>query len=546
MQNMDHSRLVDAMNVALSMVSEGCQPDRAIYASLVAAAEGLACDTAWFALFGDDNPRSVRLLSGYSRANRRRAPGSEIPPPSATWPTSTDEVILQHITEIACTSPGVWSRQGPRVEALEGHSVLYAPVLAGMRVRELGVIGMCRPLSRGAFGEQDRAWLKGYSVAVGFCFSHHLAKQRLPSVANEPIVDRTGLEIVGDSSWTRALIDDLCRVYVPALSSRHPEPILIRGERGCGKDLVARYIHAHSTRHARPFVVVNGAEVTDELATSRFFGHRKGSFTGALQDEPGAFQAAQGGVLFLDEVGDLSLRAQACLLRVMENRTVIPVGGTKECPVDVAVLLATNRNLEECVHSGSLREDFYDRFRTQCIRIKSLRERPLDVPALLEHFVHRHEERMQKRTLGLAPDVRDTLISYPWPGNVREIDRTCSLLITHAMHGVRIDRALITRCCPHVLSATPNPSAVPLCGDELAFDEAVQLFKRELIRSRLHRHEGDARASRTTLRLSKSTFYRYLKTLDISHRVEAETPAAGGARTRRLSHRPIDAVRGSS
>jgi DNA-binding NtrC family response regulator len=323
-------------------------------------------------------------------------------------------------------------------------------------------------------------------------------------------------EILGDSSHTQALRRALHETYIPTLDTENPEPILILGERGTGKDLVARYVHAYSSRCHKPLVVVNCAEITDELAASRFFGHKKGSFTGALTDEPGFFRAADGGVLFLDEVAELSLRAQAHLLRVLETHRVVPVGQTHESPVDVAVVVATNRDLAEAVREGTLRADFYDRFRALTIRLLPLRERPWDIPLLLEHFRRHHEGRHRKRTLGFTREALHTLTAYRWPGNVRELARACSLFAIHARPGGWIDSALIKSCLPGVLRTDPNPKASSLLETGGSMRDAVRLFQRELILSRLERHGGCAKAARESLGLTKATYHRYTKALGIS------------------------------
>jgi DNA-binding NtrC family response regulator len=263
-------------------------------------------------------------------------------------------------------------------------------------------------------------------------------------------------------------------------------------------------------------VVVNCAEITEELAASRFFGHKKGAFTGAVTDEPGFFRAAHGGILFLDEVADLSPRAQAHLLRVLENHRVVPVGQTREIPVDVAVVLATNRDLDEAVREGTLRADFYDRFRSLAIRLLPLRERPWDIPLLLEHFRRHHESKHRKRTLGFTREALRALAAYGWPGNVREVARACSLFVIHVRPGAWIDAALIESCLPEVLRAEPNPKAGPLLGEGVSMEDAVRDFQRELILSRLELHGGGVKAARESLGLTKATFHRYMKRLGIA------------------------------
>jgi DNA-binding NtrC family response regulator len=368
------------------------------------------------------------------------------------------------------------------------------------------------------YDESDVEWLKGYAQAVGRTFALHFAHRRaereMGGVADDGEVESPGDEIVGGSPQMRRLRREIRDVHAPALGSEHPDPILIVGERGTGKDLVARCLHSRSSRSKRPFVAVNCAEIGDELAAARFFGHRRGSFTGALTDEPGYFRSAQGGVLFLDEIGDLSPRAQGCLLRVLENRVVGPVGETREIPVDVAVVMATNRDLDDAIAKGTLRADFYDRFRTHVIRLAPLRERPWDVFPLLEHFRLHHERRLRKPTLGFSDQVFRSMVAYPWPGNVRELARTCSLLITHAKEGSLLESELLAGCSPEIATSAPNPRAL-FTDPDISMRDALRLFRRELVQRRLELHGGDVNATRKSLGLPRSTFHRYAKLLGL-------------------------------
>jgi|CXWL01.1.fsa_nt_gi two-component system NtrC family response regulator len=330
--------------------------------------------------------------------------------------------------------------------------------------------------------------------------------------------DEDAPEILGDSAHTQALRRSLHRTFIPALEVVRPEPVLLLGERGTGKDLVARYLHAYSRRSGRPFVVANCAEISDELAAARFFGHKRGAFTGALTDEPGYFRAADGGVLLLDEIGELSPRAQATLLRVLENHRVAPVGQTREVPVDVAVVLATHRDLDQAVRDGELRADFHDRFRTLTIHLAPLRERSWDIPLLLEHFRRHHEAKHRKRTLGFTPEALRALVSYPWPGNVRELARSCALFVIHAEAGARLDRSLVERCLPALFHSEPNPKAGTLLWADLPLREALREFEREVILARLERHGGNVGAAQESLGLTKTTFHRYRRALGIAER----------------------------
>lgn len=370
------------------------------------------------------------------------------------------------------------------------------------------------------FGIQEVEWIDNYRLALGevlrfgiqYC-SHelatgaHLAKVR--AVKSAPA-------LVGNSLQIQALRCDLHEVHIPAASAPDPDPILVLGEKGTGKDLIARYIYSYSARSNHPYVAVNCAEITDELASARFFGHKRGAFTGSLSSEPGLFRAADHGVLFLDEIGDLSLRAQATLLRVLENRTVVPLGETKEIRVDVQVILATNCNTERAVAQGQIRADLLDRFNTQKITLHPLRERPWDIPALAHHFVLYHEKRTQKRTCGLHPDVLKVMVGYAWPGNVRELARVCSLLVTHAQPAAHIDMVLFNRLLPSIAHSERNPMAAAVLQDDMPMRDVMEIFGRELILSRLKKHNWNVRLARESLRLPKTTFHRYARSFGIA------------------------------
>jgi transcriptional regulator with GAF, ATPase, and Fis domain len=193
--------------------------------------------------------------------------------------------------------------------------------------------------------------------------------------------------------------------------------VLICGESGVGKDLFARFIHAHSTRAHRPFVAINCASVSDTLLESELFGHVKGSFTGAYRDKPGRLQLADGGTLFMDEVGEMSPRMQALLLRFLENGEIQPVGSDlPRRTVDVRVITATNRQLVEMVATGAFRIDLFYRIRIAQFTVPALRERVEDIPVLIEHFFRRHSH-----TIHFTDEALRALQSYAWPGNVREL-----------------------------------------------------------------------------------------------------------------------------
>jgi DNA-binding NtrC family response regulator len=198
--------------------------------------------------------------------------------------------------------------------------------------------------------------------------------------------------------------------------------VLVTGESGTGKELLARAIHNHSPRKSQPFVAVDCTSLAESLLESELFGHIRGSFTGATQTKMGLFKVADGGTLFLDEIANLSLTTQAKLLRVLQEREVTPIGGTRPIPIDIRLVAATNRNLKEMLLEGSFREDLYFRLNIIPIDLPPLRERDGDLPLLTGHFLKTFSEEFGKEIRGLAPNAMALLESYPFPGNVRELE----------------------------------------------------------------------------------------------------------------------------
>ncbi len=200
-------------------------------------------------------------------------------------------------------------------------------------------------------------------------------------------------------------------------------PVLIIGESGTGKELVARAIHNLSYRRQGPFVPVNCGALPKDLVESELFGYKKGAFTGAMTDSIGLFRAADGGTLFLDEIVEMSQEAQVKLLRAIEDKKIRPLGGTREIPVDVRILAATNRDIQKALDEGQFREDLFFRF-VMHIEIPPLRERKEDIPILLEHFIQKFNRIYRRQVEGVEPEALEVLMSYPWPGNVRELENT--------------------------------------------------------------------------------------------------------------------------
>ncbi|MDP1644775.1 MAG: sigma 54-interacting transcriptional regulator [Thiobacillus sp.] len=230
------------------------------------------------------------------------------------------------------------------------------------------------------------------------------------------------------------------------LAAQSDASVLIQGESGTGKELLARAIHRASPRHTMPFVAINCGAIPAELLESELFGHVKGAFTGAGRDHPGLFLSAQGGTVFLDEIGDMPAPLQVKLLRVLQEGEVRPVGATETRAVDVRILSATHRNLDEAIASGEFREDLYYRLHVVNLTLPPLRERREDIPLLAQHFLTALTEKYRRRIHGFAPDALDMLTAADWPGNIRQLhnvlEQCCALCTTSTIPASLVARAL--------------------------------------------------------------------------------------------------------
>lgn len=523
----DQARLFRAMNDALGALSRDADQEDVLRHSFSEAAQGFVAEKALLLIVEDAAEFRLRHVQshGLSPAQVQACERGE-----------STRGVSSSIVRAAIATRRARVIENPLVQSdlelspvLAGrcYSVLCAPILDPVRDAVMAVMYFQNDGAdeRLAYRASDGVWLEGYASALGQAFALYFQRQlrerELKLVLSGQARADDGPDLVGESAHTQALRRVLHEAYIPAAEAPEPDPLLILGERGTGKDLVARYLHAHSSRRDQPFVAVNCAEISDDLAAARFFGHKRGAFTGAITDEQGFFRAANRGVLFLDEIAELSPRAQGTLLRVLENRTLVPVGETRETRVNVQVVLATNRDPARAVAEGVLKADLFDRFRTQTIRLQALRERPWDIAPLVQLFVGRHERRTRKKTLGPTQEALRAMVSYSWPGNVREVDRVCSLLVTHAKPGARLDLPLVEAWYPDAVGCERNPKAGAILADEVPMREALRVFERELILSRLERYQGNVRSARESLGLPKTTFQRYVVALGI---------ACGGAR----------------
>ena len=308
-------------------------------------------------------------------------------------------------------------------------------------------------------------------------------------------------EIVGASYAIRALTDRIEKV------AGTPARVLITGENGTGKELVARAIHTQSPRAKKPLVEVNCAAIPSELIESELFGHMKGSFTGAVSDRPGKFEQADGGTLFLDEIGDMSQSAQAKVLRVLQDGVVTRIGGSKPVSVDVRVLAATNKNLEEEIAAGRFREDLFYRLNVVPLAVPPLRERREDIPLLIAHFVGQLTAREGVTPRAFDDDAISALARMEWPGNVRELRNTVERLLILAA-GPRVGVQDIERL---VGRAASEPSGLGALGAIRTFEEFKDAAERAFLLSKLREFDWNVSETARALDMPRSNLYKKIE-----------------------------------
>ncbi len=287
--------------------------------------------------------------------------------------------------------------------------------------------------------------------------------------------------------------------------------VMIEGETGVGKELVAHGIHTASSRQAGPFTVVNCGGLTESLSTSQLFGHRKGAFTGAIADQIGFFEAASGGTLFLDEIGELPLSTQSSLLRVLQENEVTRIGETKAHKINVRIVTATHKNLEQEVREGRFREDLFYRINVTRLRVPPLRERPEDIPLLVKAFLTETQILVGKTVKEISREAMDCLQKYHWPGNVRELKNAIQHGMVHSRQAIiRVDDLP-----PEILRAIHQKSET--CSEPPP-DETIEFegYERTRLLKALEKAKGNRSRAAQLLKMSRAHFYRRLKVCDIS------------------------------
>ena len=297
--------------------------------------------------------------------------------------------------------------------------------------------------------------------------------------------------------------------------------VLISGESGTGKELVARAIHQNSPRKDQAFVAVDCNSLPENLLESELFGHIKGSFTGATQSKPGLFMVASGGTLFLDEIANLSMATQAKLLRVLQQREVTPIGGTKATPIDIRLIAATNRSLENMVAAGDFRDDLYFRLNIIPIELPPLRDRSGDIPLLIGYFLKKFAEDMGKEIKGLSADAHLALHDYPFPGNVRELENIIERAVVLSQ-GELIQSDCLELPVRHREEPAATEISAPLNSEELkeikrkVREQAVEPVEKAFVYAALERNDWNVTKAAEETGMLRPNFQALLKKLGIS------------------------------
>lgn len=414
------------------------------------------------------------------------------------------------------------------VHALKLRSVLAVPLIA--RGDTVGVVYLDDRMRRGAFGSNELAWVRLVGTIAAVAISEARDQARLRRAARRAM--RAELRL---SSHLSAAHDELVRARValaaPGESGRHglvgssppmlalyqlidrvgqsPIPVLLFGESGTGKELVARALHRASPRRERPFVSENCSAIPAPLLESILFGHKKGAFTGAVQNHAGLFESANGGTLFLDELGEMSLPMQAKLLRVLETGELRRVGDDRVTKVDVRILGASHRNLEHMVSEGTFREDLYYRLNVITVRLPPLRERASDIPDLVEHFLRRARNG---KPLTITPSALTALQNFVWPGNVRQLEnelRRATVLADDAIGPEHLSTALAAASIP---ALPPTPSAT----SSLDLKQQVDALEAQLIERALKEAAGNQSRAAEALGISRFGLQKMVKRLGLA------------------------------
>ena len=413
--------------------------------------------------------------------------------------------VLRHAESLLIASEKeAQNFESPSLIADEPVSVLCVPLI--MLERTLGVIYLdtCEPDTR--FDQDHLQLVSAISAITAVAIENARHIEWLVS-ENKRLIADFNIEhnLVGESEPIREVLQFISKV-APTDST-----VLLTGESGTGKELAARAIHLNSRRADKPFMAVNCAALAESLLESELFGHEKGAFTGAVTQRKGRLEIADGGTVFLDEIGELSPTLQVKLLRVLQEREFERVGGTRTIKIDIRLITATNKNLEDSVSQGSFRQDLYYRLNVVSLEMPPLRERLEDIPLLANYFAAKYGQKCNRRIIGITTEAQARLATYDWPGNVRELENA-------------IERAVVLgttdRILPEDLPESVLESEPPLTLPGTKYHEAVAQTKKQIILNAMQQAKGSYTEAAKLLGVHANYLHRLIRNLNLKDQLK--------------------------
>lgn len=387
-------------------------------------------------------------------------------------------------------------------------SIICVPII--YRENLLGVIYLDHGKREGAFSERDSNFLKAF-VKLSVSTIYHLIEKESTdnltgySSAPKTSYEREYPEIITNSPQMLSIFETLDLIAPSNVS------VLILGESGTGKELIARAIHEKSPRRDKKFIVQNCASIPETLLESELFGYRKGSYTGATHDKPGLFEVADGGTLFLDEIGDLSLSSQAKILRALQDGEIRRIGDNTPIKVDVRIISATNKDLQEQIFKGLFREDLFYRLNIVTIKVPPLRERKEDIPLLSRHFLTTYCQKLGKHYAGIEKNALDILLQYNWPGNVRQLKNEMERITILLQEGETVTSDRISEVIHQAVMMKST-------SDSKSLKDVLETIQQKMVIDALSKHKWNKTKAAEDLGITRRGLLKMIERMGLDRR----------------------------